>query len=238
MNAVTFETIARVESIPVASGRPSVDAMVARALAAQRQLERWDEAQIDALLFALSDAVADQAHSLAVATVEETGMGNVRDKAIKNVIASEGIYGQLAGKVGFGEIGFDAERGIAEIACPVGVVAGLVPAVHPVATFIFKVLIALKGRNAIILSPSRRAQRVSRRVGELLRSVLRESGAPADAVQWIEDGSREAAAALMTHKDIGLVLATGGRPMVEAAYRSRQARDRCRTRQRAGAGRR
>src|SRR5262245_19956510 len=183
MNQAIFEGIERETST-------SVDTMVAQALAAQRQLERWDENRIDGLLRALSGTIAGQAQALAVATVAETGMGNVRDKTFKNAMASLGTYEQLAGRVGFGEIGFDAERQIAEIASPVGVVVGLIPAVHPVATFIFKVLIALKGRNAIILSASRRAGRVSERVGELLRRVLGESGAPVDAVQCTAGSSR------------------------------------------------
>ena len=94
--------------------------------------------QIDALLHALANVVAEHAHSLAVATVAETGMGNVRDKTLKNSLASVGVYEQLAGQIGQGQIGFDRERQVAEIASPVGVIVGLVPATHPVATFIFK----------------------------------------------------------------------------------------------------
>jgi acyl-CoA reductase-like NAD-dependent aldehyde dehydrogenase len=179
------------------------------------------EGRIDELLRALGNVVADQAHPLAVATVAETGMGNVRDKTFKNSNASAGVYAQMAGYIGQGEISFDNERQVAEIASPVGVVVGLVPATHPVATFIFKVLIALKGRNAIILSPSRRAQRVSLQVGRLIQQVLREAGASTDLVQWLGAGSsRQTTAALMSHRHVGLVLATGGQAMVQAAYRS------------------
>ncbi len=200
---------------------PVVEALVHRALVAQRQIEDWSELRIDVLLRALSRAVDEHARMLAVATVDETGMGNVRDKTIKNSIASVGIYSQLAGQIGHGEIGFDREHQVTEIASPVGLVVGLVPATHPVATFIFKVLIALKGRNAIILSPSRRAQQVSQQVGELIRKVLREAFAPADLVQWTGIGSsRQTTAALMSHRHVGLVLATGGHAMVQAAYRS------------------
>jgi acyl-CoA reductase-like NAD-dependent aldehyde dehydrogenase len=198
-----------------------VDAMVTKAIAAQRKIEDWSEVRIDMLLRALSGVVAEHAQQLAVATVDETGMGNVRDKTIKNSLASVGIYTQLAGQIGHGEIAFDRDHQVAEIACPAGVVVGLVPATHPVATFIFKVLIALKGRNAIILSPSRRAQRVSQQVGELIRGVLGATFAPADLVQWTAIGSsRQTTAALMSHRHVGLVLATGGQAMVQAAYRS------------------
>lgn len=204
-----------------ASADPAVEAMVDKARHAQGHIERWSEARVDALLRKLSGVVAAHAHALAADTVAETGMGNVRDKTRKNSIASVGVYAELAGQKGHGEIGFDYERRVAEIASPVGVVVGLVPATHPVATFIFKVLIALKGRNAIVLSPSRRAQHVSRRVGELIRRVLQEGGAPTGLVQWLEAGSdRHTTVALMSHRHVGLVLATGGRAMVQAAYRS------------------
>ncbi len=200
---------------------PVAEALVSQARAAQRQIEGWNEGRVDQLLRALGNIVADHAHPLAVATVAETGMGNVRDKTLKNFNASAGVYAHMAGHIAYGEIAFDNERHVAEIASPVGVVVGLVPATHPVATFIFKVLIALKGRNAIILSPSRRARHVSQQVGELIQEVLREVGAPTDLVQWLGAGSsRQTTAALMSHRHVGLVLATGGQAMVKAAYRS------------------
>ena len=164
---------------------PVVETLVDQALAAQREIENWSEQRIDMLLHALADVVAGHAHHLAVATVAETGMGNVRDKTLKNSLASVGVYRQLAGQIGLGEIGFDRDRRVAEIASPVGVIVGLVPATHPVATFIFKSLIAIKGRNAIIFSPSRRAQQVSQEVGRLIQKELIAHGAPVSLVQWI-----------------------------------------------------
>ena len=203
------------------SADPAVDALVEQAVAAHRQIEDWSEERIDALLHALGRVVADHAHQLAVAAVAETGMGNVRDKTLKNSIAGTGVAARLADHIGHGQIAFDRERRVAEIANPVGVVVGLVPATHPVATFIFKVLIALKGRNAIILSPSRRARRVSHHVGGLIQRVLRDAGAPTELVQWLgANSSRATTTALMSHSDVGMVLATGGHAMVQAAYRS------------------
>src|SRR5262245_31302139 len=216
---IASQVLTHVESSTEAPG--AVDLLVSRAVEAQQQFEGWSEEEIDSLLFALADRVASQAHPLAVAAVEETGMGNVADKTFKNRVASIGIFERMAGQKGHGEIAFDTERQIAEIASPVGVVLGLIPAVHPVATFIFKTLIALKGRNAIVLSPSRRAARVSRQVGELIQQTLIESGAPVNLVQWLTgNGSREITAELMRHRQIALVLATGGPAMVDAAYRS------------------
>jgi acetaldehyde dehydrogenase/alcohol dehydrogenase len=198
-----------------------VEGLIARALPAQRLIEGWSEVQIDQLLRALAQTVADHAEELAVATIAETGMGNLRDKTFKNRIASLETYAHLAGKIGHGVLGFDAQRQVAEVASPIGIVVGLVPATHPVATFIFKALIAIKARNALILSPSRRAQQVSNQVGTLIQQVLHEHGAPSDLVQWVRVGSRrETGAALMGHPQVGLVLATGGQAMVKAAYRS------------------
>jgi acyl-CoA reductase-like NAD-dependent aldehyde dehydrogenase len=200
---------------------PTVEGLIARAHAAQRAIEGWSEARVDQLLRALAETVADRAEELAVAAVEETGIGNVRDKAIKNRLVSLGVYERLAGQTANGLIGFDAERRVGEVARPVGIVVGLVPATHPVATFVFKALIALKGRNAVILCPSRRAQNVSRTVGALLQQVLRDAGAPAGLVQWVPAGSdRRTTTVLMRHPQVGLVLATGGAAMVKAAYRS------------------
>jgi acetaldehyde dehydrogenase / alcohol dehydrogenase len=200
---------------------PIVEELIAGAQAALRSIEGWSEVRIDRLLLALAQTVADHAEELAVAAVEETGIGNVRDKTLKNRLVSLGVYEHLAGRTASGLIGFDSKRQVGEVARPVGIVVGLVPATHPVATFIFKTLIALKGRNAVILCPSRRAQEVSQRVGALLQQVLRAQGAPIALVQWVRSGSdRRTTTALMRHPHVGLVLATGGAAMVKAAYRS------------------
>src|SRR5262249_14598590 len=123
---------------------PTVEGLVARAQAAQRAIEVWTEARVDRLLRGLAETVADHAEELAVAAVEETGIGNVRDKMVKNRLVSLGVCQHLSGQAASGLVGFDDERGVGEVARPVGIVVGLVPATHPVATFVFKVLIALK----------------------------------------------------------------------------------------------
>jgi acyl-CoA reductase-like NAD-dependent aldehyde dehydrogenase len=211
----------RLTDLLVPRADPIVEELVARAQAAQRQIEGWTEARIDQLLLMLAQAVADHAGELAVAAVEGTGIGNVRDKTVKNRLASLGVWRHLAGQIAYGLVGFDAQRQVGEVARPVGIVIGLVPATHPVATFIFKTLIAIKGRNAVILSPSRRAHHVSSQVGTLIQQVLRWQGAPVDLVQWVPTrAGRGTTTALMRHPQVGLVLATGGAAMVKAAYRS------------------
>jgi len=198
-----------------------VDAMVARAVKAQKAFTGWSEARVDALLYDLAETVAERAENLAAATVAETGIGNVPDKTIKNRFASREIYRSLAGKPGIGLLRIDKERRVAEIGSPVGVVLGLIPMTNPVATMIFKILIALKGRNALILSCHRNALEVAHQVDELIADVLRRHEAPADLVQWIRQrASRKKMMMFMQHKDVGFILATGGAGVVKAAYSS------------------
>ncbi|MBV8717212.1 MAG: aldehyde dehydrogenase family protein [Chloroflexi bacterium] len=171
-----------------------VDLLVARAHAAQRAFAARSEPKVDALLGDIAETFAAHAQELAIAAVTETGIGNVPDKTLKNRLAS-----------------------------PVGVVFGLIPKTHPAATFVFKVLIALKARNALILSCHRDAQDVGRLVGELITNVLRTHNAPERLVQWVRrsrDGGRQVIEALMRHPGVGLILATGGSAMVRAAYAS------------------
>lgn len=198
-----------------------VDAVVARAVHAQRTFESWSEAHVDALLGDISEMIAGHAEELAEAAVAETGLGNVHDKTIKNQVASRRIFSELVGKPGSGLLRQDSGRHIAELASPVGVVFGLIPRTHPVATFVFKVLIALKGRNALILSSHHAARHVADQTGVLIAGVLQEHGAPAHLVQWLGEGAdRETTVRFMRHPDVGLVLATGGAGMVRAAYSS------------------
>lgn len=198
-----------------------IDTLVSRAVSAQKEFQTWSEEATDRLLQALAQRVYLHAEELAIAAVQETGMGNVRDKTAKNRFASMDIYRSLEGRVGHGCLTIDKRHKVMTIASPMGVVLGLVPATHPAATFIFKVLIALKGRNALILSPSQRAMDVSNQVGELVQQVLSEQGAPLDLVQWVSSKkSRTTASALMTHQGVSFILATGGPGLVKAAYQS------------------
>ena len=198
-----------------------IDTLVGRAVSAQKAFQTWSEEATDRLLHALAQRVSLHAEELARAAVQETGMGNVRDKTAKNRFASLVIYRSLEGRVGHGCLAVDKRHQVMTFASPVGVVPGLVPATHPAATFIFKVLIALKGRNALILSPSQRAMGVSNQVGELVQQVLSEQGAPRALVQWVSSKkSRTTASALMAHPGVSFILATGGPGLVKAAYQS------------------
>jgi acyl-CoA reductase-like NAD-dependent aldehyde dehydrogenase len=198
-----------------------VDEMMARAVVAQRAFETWTEAQVDALLQEIAATIDEHAEELARATVEETGMGVVEDKVRKIHFFSRGVYGTLAGQPGVGVVHRDEEKGVMEIATPMGVVLGLIPVTSPVIVLVFKVLICLKTRNALIASCHHSALGVGTRVGELIQEVLRRHGAPVDLVQCIRARtSRKLTALFMAHKDMAFILATGGPGMVKAAYSS------------------
>jgi acetaldehyde dehydrogenase/alcohol dehydrogenase len=124
-----------------------VDAVVARAGSAQEMFENWTDEQIDGLLLDVAKALAGSAKELAIATVKETGMGDAADKTMKNRFASLRIYASLAGKIAQGPLSFDADRQVTELASPVGVVFAVAPVTNPVATAMFKTLIALKSRK-------------------------------------------------------------------------------------------
>ena len=200
---------------------PEVDQVVASARRSQLAILGWSEERMDQLLFALAQSVAAQAKPLALATVKETHLGNVADKTTKNLIASMAVLQSLAGRPSIGEKHRDEALGITEFGGPVGVVFALVPITNPVATAIFKTLIALKSRNAIILSFHRGCRLVGKEVTDLIRATLESQGAPADLVQMVQGkASRRTTARYMAHDGVDLVLATGGAAMVKAAYSS------------------
>ncbi len=197
------------------------NAMVARAVAAQRAFAGWSEDKVDAMLKDVAEAVAAQAQALAQACVAETKIGVVADKVAKIRFGSLRVWESIAGQPAAGVLSNDDVRRVSEIASPMGVIFGLIPLTNPVSTFAFKVLIALKGRNSIILSCHREAQGVGNQTGEIIAAVLQKHNAPADLVQWVRGrGSRKKTMMFMKHPDIALILATGGPSMVKAAYSS------------------
>lgn len=214
-------TTHRLTEFAAAEPDPDVNETVARAQAALAAFADWPDERIDALLGQIAQAVAEAAEPLARATVAETKLGNVPDKTTKNQMASLGVYRSLAGRPGRGVLQTFADRQVTEIGSPAGVVFALIPMTNPVATAVFKTLIALKGGNALILSFHRAALGVGNEVGALIRKVLAAAGAPPDLVQWIpKRTSRKKTAMFLSHPGVSLVLATGGAAMVKAAYSS------------------
>ena len=200
--------------------RALLDRLTQTAVAAQGALLAWGEDEVDALIGDVADEVAEHAEELARATVEETGIGNVADKTVKNQFASTEVAASMIGRPGVGVFELDRTRGILRISDPVGVVVGLTPVTNPVATTVFKALICLKSRNALIVSGHRSAGRVTARTVDLVREVLQRHGAPEDLVQVLREHDRARTAMLMGHPDVDLVLATGGPALVRAAYSS------------------
>jgi len=200
---------------------PAMDALVARSAAAQESITGWPEDRIDGLITALAAQIAGHADELAAATVTETGIGCVADKADKNRFASLEVARSLVGKPGVGVIGSGDREPLTEIADPMGVVLGLIPVTNPVSTLVFKALICIKARDALIVSSHPDAASVGATTVGLLHEVLRRHGAPAELVQGVPwRPTRATTAALMRHPGVSMILATGGTAMVKAAYSS------------------
>lgn len=200
---------------------PEVERLVAAAVTAQAAFADWDEPRVDALLEDLATQMAARSEAFAAATVEATHLGNVADKTFKNRFAALGVWEHLRGVAGQGPLGPASDVGVTELAAPVGVVVGLIPITNPIATAIYKTLIALKTRNSLILSFHRACLPLSVEFTDAVVEVSEAHGAPSELVQCVRvRTSQDRTARLMAHDDVAFVLATGGPGMVRAAYRS------------------
>jgi acetaldehyde dehydrogenase / alcohol dehydrogenase len=197
-----------------------LDALVARVKRAQRILSTFSQEQVDRIFRAAALAASDARIPLAKMAAEETGMGVLEDKVIKNHFASEYIYNHFKDEKTCGVISTDDAFGTITIAEPVGLICGIVPTTNPTSTTIFKSLISLKTRNGIIFSPHPRAKRSTCEAARLVLKAAVEAGAPADIIGWIDTPTVDLSNRLMRHPDINLILATGGPGMVKAAYSS------------------
>lgn len=194
--------------------------LVQRVKKAQEIYATFSQEKVDAIFKAASRAANQARIPLAKMAVEETGMGIVEDKVVKNHFASEYIYNKHKNAKTCGIISEDKTNGIKIVAEPLGVIAGVIPTTNPTSTAIFKSLICLKTRNAIIFSPHPRAKKSTIEAARIVLKAAVEAGAPADIIGWIDTPSLELTNQLMTHKDIATILATGGPGMVKAAYSS------------------
>jgi acetaldehyde dehydrogenase (acetylating) len=189
-----------------------------RAREAQAALAELSQERIDAIVDAMAAAVTSQAEALAQLAVDETGYGVVADKVQKNLFASRRVHEFIRPIRTVGVVRRDDERKVVEIAEPFGVVAAVVPSTNPTSTAIYKILIALKARCAIVLSPHPAAVRCISRVAELMSAAARDAGAPDGSVQWMSTVTLEGTQELMKHRDVAVILATGGMGLVRAAY--------------------
>ncbi|MDR1498880.1 MAG: bifunctional acetaldehyde-CoA/alcohol dehydrogenase [Rickettsiales bacterium] len=198
----------------------TLDALVKRVRRAQEIYSTFTQEQVDKIFMQTALYICKERIPLAKMAVEESKMGIVEDKIIKNHFAAEYIYNKYKNTKTCGIIEKDAVNGLTKIASPVGIVAGIIPTTNPTSTAIFKSLLALKTRNGIIFSPHPRAKECTRRTLELILKTAVRFGAPEDIIGWIDEPTIELSGALMKHGDINLILATGGPAMVKAAYSS------------------
>jgi sulfoacetaldehyde dehydrogenase len=205
---------------PADLARQEMEAMIARSRAAQEQIADYSQEQVDTLIRAMVYAVAkeDRAEEIAQFTVNETELGNYSGKYLKIHRKTRATLMDIIDDKSVGVIEEDLERNIVKIAKPVGVIGALSPSTNPEATPVIKAISAIKGRNSIIVAPHPRAKLTNKLICDYMREALELCGAPADLVQAIETPSMELTTELMSQCD--RVLATGGGPMVTAAYSS------------------
>ena len=196
----------------------SYNEALARVKEAQKQFSTYTQEQVDKIFKEAAMAANRARIPLAKMAVEDTGMGIVEDKVIKNHLASEFVYNKHRNDKTCGVIEVDEAGGIEKIACPVGVVGAVIPTTNPTSTAIFKTLLALKTRNGIIISPHPRAKGSTIAAAKVVLEAAVKAGAPEGIVSWIDVPSLELTNLLMSTVDI--ILATGGPGMVKAAYSS------------------
>lgn len=197
-----------------------LEILISKVKKAQRMYATFSQEKVDAIFRAASLAANKARIPLAKMAVEETGMGIVEDKVIKNHFASEYIYNKHKDAKTCGIISEDKTNGIKIVAEPLGLLAGVIPTTNPTSTAIFKSLISLKTRNAIIFSPHPRAKKATIAAAKIVLDAAVAAGAPSDIIGWIDVPSLELSNALMKHPDVSCILATGGPGMVKAAYSS------------------
>jgi acetaldehyde dehydrogenase (acetylating) len=210
---------------PAASNKDLESIAQARSLAsaarqAQSQLAELSQERIDAIVTAMADAVTPQAEALARLAVEETGYGVVADKVQKNLFSSRQVYEFIKPMTTVGVVNRIEDKKIVEIGEPFGVVAAIVPSTNPTSTAIYKVLIALKARCAIVVSPHPAAVRCITRAVEVMCDAASRAGAPPGSIGWMTTVTLEGTQELMKHRDVAVILATGGMGLVRAAYSS------------------
>ena len=202
----------------IVDGVEKLEAAIARVRKAQQIFATYTQEQVDKIFLAAAMAADKARISLAKLAVEETGMGIVEDKVIKNHYAAEYVYNAYKNTKTCGVIEENKAYGTKKIAEPIGVIAAVIPTTNPTSTAIFKVMLALKTRNGIIISPHPRAKKSTIAAAKLVLEAAVAAGAPEDIVAWIDVPSLEMTNLVMKESDI--ILATGGPGMVKAAYSS------------------
>ena len=195
-----------------------LEALLARVREAEKIFATYSQEQVDKIFKAAAIAANKARIPLAKMAVEETGMGVVEDKIIKNHYAAEYIYNAYKNTKTCGVIEEDSAFGMKKVAEPIGVVAAVIPTTNPTSTAIFKTLVCLKTRNGIIISPHPRAKKSTIEAAKIVLEAAVKAGAPEGIIGWIDVPSLDMTNLLMQEADI--ILATGGPGMVKAAYSS------------------
>lgn len=200
--------------------RAYTDSLVQKALKAEAEFATFTQEQVDKIVAAAALAGSEAALMLAHEAVDETGRGVVEDKDTKNRFATENVYHAIKNDKTVGIIEEDKTKGEVKIAAPLGVLAGIVPTTNPTSTAMFKSIITLKTRNAIVFAFHPQAQKCSAHAAKIVYDAAVAAGAPKDIIQWIETPSLANTTALIQNPKIASILATGGPGMVNAALKS------------------
>lgn len=198
----------------------ALNELLERVKKAQEEYSKFSQEAVDKIFKAAATAADKARIPLARMAVEDTGMGVLEDKIIKNHFASEYIYNKHKNAKTCGIISEDKINGTKIVAEPLGILAGIIPTTNPTSTAIFKSLLALKTRNGIVFSPHPRATKSTIEAAKVVLNAAIEAGAPKDIIGWIDTPSMELSDALLHHPNIACILATGGPGMVKAAYSS------------------
>jgi acetaldehyde dehydrogenase (acetylating) len=182
------------------------------------RFEHYTEDQVERILLDMSRAAIAHAEHLAKMAVEETGYGTVEHKTLKNLFCADDVYRAIRPMKTVGIVNEDKEKKVFEVASPIGVIAAIIPSTNPTSTTIYKALIALKGRNAIIFSPHPSAARCIYETAKILADAAERAGAPAGVISCMKVPTTEGTQELMKHPQTALILATGGTGLVRAAY--------------------
>lgn len=201
-------------------GQKELDELIEKVTKAQRIYSSFPQEKVDEIFRNAAIKANNQRIPLAIEAVEETGMGIVEDKVIKNHFAAEYIFHKYKDDKTCDIIEYDKNFGIKKVAESKGVICGIIPTTNPTSTAIFKALISLKTRNAIIFSPHPRAKKSTCDAAKIVRDAAIEAGAPENIIAWIDEPTIEKTDYLMKHPSINLILATGGPGMVKSAYSS------------------
>ncbi len=194
--------------------------LVRAAKAAQAEYGQFSQEKIDAVVRAVAEACAAEAAPLARKACEETGFGNAEDKRLKNLLGSVMTYEYIRDMKTVGFLREDPGSGIWEIGVPMGVVAAIIPSTNPTSTVMYKALISLKSGNGVVFSPHPGARQCILDTVAVVQKAARQAGAPEGLIGVISEPTLEASQTLMKHRDVAIILATGGEAMVRAAYSS------------------